>query len=286
MDNKRNPWEVVKASVIGAAHVRRKMPNQDRISTSQDAPTKAKDKASRPTVLAVADGHGSAKYVRSGQGAEFAVLAACRVAADELSISSDFSNSTVDEIVSHFKTKVFNTWLTDINDFTTKHPFTPEELESLNEKVREDLMQNPRKAYGCTLLLVICYDDMVITLQLGDGNILLLYDDGRVEYTDELAGEPGEETDSLCTVQSPHEIKHHIFKGSELPVLATVSSDGLYKSFEYDAEFLKIPQTCYDALRANDFQAQPVEDIIEAFLRTVTDNGAGDDTTLGIIFRK
>jgi len=77
MGNKGNPWRVAKASVTGAAHTRRKARNQDRIESSLGTPVKT-DGRSNPTALAVSDGHGGAKYVRSGKGAEFAVLAACR----------------------------------------------------------------------------------------------------------------------------------------------------------------------------------------------------------------
>ena len=57
-------WRVLGASVQGAHHVRRGLPNQDALARrGEGGPNVA---------LAVADGHGSAKHFRSGTGARLA----------------------------------------------------------------------------------------------------------------------------------------------------------------------------------------------------------------------
>src|SRR5690242_8472149 len=63
-------WQVIGCSVRGPSHERSGLPNQDAIGWSEDSTT---------TVLAVADGHGSAKCFRSDVGSRLAVDAALTV---------------------------------------------------------------------------------------------------------------------------------------------------------------------------------------------------------------
>src|SRR4051794_21077123 len=62
-------WRMIGASVRGASHVRTELPNQDAIAM-------APFEADAPLILAVSDGHGSAKYFRSHKGAQIAVKTA------------------------------------------------------------------------------------------------------------------------------------------------------------------------------------------------------------------
>jgi serine/threonine protein phosphatase PrpC len=312
MNYKGNPWRTVTATVTGASHIRKwlreqnrernsvgenendmeyiKALNQDRVNISHGTPVNANNGSkTNPTVVAVSDGHGGAKYIRSGIGAGFAVLSACRMATLNLNLSNEMRGADIEQVVSHIKTRVLDAWFNDVDDYTIKHPFKDEEFVALSEKARKDLAANPRKAYGCTLLWVVGYNDLIITFQLGDGNIILLYEDGRVESTTDLSiHEPGEETESLCTIKSPHEIQHQIFRSGEqdggLPVLVAISSDGLYKSYEHNEDFLKIPQICLETLKEKNFNHELVESTIKDFLHVVTEKGAGDDTTLGIMY--
>ena len=311
MSYKGNPWRIVTATVTGASHIRKWLReqnreassigalasdaavihelSQDRVEVSLGAPVSGDSVKMNPTVVAVSDGHGGVKYVRSGIGAEFAVSGACKAAALNSNLTNEMRGAYIDQIASHIKTRILDAWFKDVDNFTMNYPFLDEELCALSENARNDLIANPRKAYGCTLLWVVAYEDMLVTFQLGDGNIILLYEDGRVESTNDLSvHEPGEETESLCMVSSPHEIKHQVYrsdeKGEGLPVLVAISSDGLYKSYELDEDFLKIPKICFDTLRESNFNREKVESIIKDFLQVVTDKGAGDDTTLGILY--
>jgi serine/threonine protein phosphatase PrpC len=66
-------WLCTGKSVRGAAHDRSGLPNQDAIAWYPESRTGA------PLILAVADGHGSAKSFRSDRGARFAVNTAIEV---------------------------------------------------------------------------------------------------------------------------------------------------------------------------------------------------------------
>ena len=71
-------WQVATASIRGTSHIRHGLPNQDAVACvgagTEDS----------PLVLAVADGHGSAKSFRSDRGSRFAVETATAVMAASL----------------------------------------------------------------------------------------------------------------------------------------------------------------------------------------------------------
>ena len=177
MDFKENTWRTVTATVTGASHIRKwlreqnrkhssvgefesdadtiKMLNQDRVDVSLGTPVNTGEGSkANPSVLAVSDGHGGAKYIRSGIGAGFAVLGACRVTTLNFNLTNDMSGAAIDQVVSHLKTRFMDAWFNDVDDYTQKHPFSDEETKHLTESARKDLIENPRKAYGCTLLWV------------------------------------------------------------------------------------------------------------------------------------
>ncbi|MDQ3699739.1 MAG: protein phosphatase 2C domain-containing protein, partial [Chloroflexota bacterium] len=68
-------WRVVGTSVRGASHRRHGLPNQDALRWWPESGL------GPPLVLAVADGHGSAKCFRSDVGSRLAVAAAVEVGA-------------------------------------------------------------------------------------------------------------------------------------------------------------------------------------------------------------
>ena len=69
-------WQVMGSSVQGTSHIRQGLPNQDALYYSEQQ---------APLVLAVADGHGSAKCFRSQQGAQLAVQCAVLVMQERIS---------------------------------------------------------------------------------------------------------------------------------------------------------------------------------------------------------
>ena len=77
-----NGWQIVSATVRGAAHERHNAPNQDKFSWWQLAGDMTF------AVLCVADGHGGSEYIRSDTGARFAVEQA-QMAAGERSSAPD-----------------------------------------------------------------------------------------------------------------------------------------------------------------------------------------------------
>src|SRR5436309_2091126 len=82
-------WRVIGKSIRGASHFRSGLPNQDAIGWSPESG------AARELVIAVSDGHGSAKYFRSGTGAALAVQAALAEGQNLISGQPDFNLSAI-----------------------------------------------------------------------------------------------------------------------------------------------------------------------------------------------
>ena len=94
---------------------------------------------------------------------------------------------------------------------------------------------------------------------------------------------------SLCTLTNPAEIQHKVLVGNEIPILITLSTDGVKNSFDDLASnvengFYKIPADLKTLLGRNDFNTAAVEAVLESELKRITTNGSGDDVTLGILF--
>jgi serine/threonine protein phosphatase PrpC len=266
-------WNVVGATVRGAVHRNKNMPNQDYFLCS----------CTPPVCTIVSDGHGFAKHFRSEAGS--------KAASDILlKIISDWNGDLTDSTVEHLKSRIVNTWIESTDEHLAKNPFESDGLYlSLPESLRAELKERPRDAYGCTLLCAAAADDAVLLLQLGDGNILLLFEDGETRTFEEgeIVATPKERldstTDSLCRVKSPSEIYHLVLKGFNVPMAISVSSDGIFDSFSID-NFMKVPVNCVSELVRCEYNHVRTRESLYRLLNSITENGAGDDTTLSLMY--
>ncbi|MBF0536866.1 MAG: protein phosphatase 2C domain-containing protein [Nitrospirae bacterium] len=169
-------------SVTGASHKRSGLPNQDAIGWSEG------DSSGQPLVLAVSDGHGSHRCFRSDRGAKFAVEAALAlVKEDMIELTSDVIKSRSAVVEERIPKLLTAHWLKRVEIDRDEHPFTETELDGVKQKGdTKDLASinnNPALAYGATLLAVIVGIDVILYLQIGDGDILTVADNS--DGTDE-----------------------------------------------------------------------------------------------------
>ena len=287
----KNIWIPFGKSVIGASHSRRGgIPNQDALRVYRG-------EVSTPTAVAVSDGHGGSKYIRSDTGSGFAAQAiydmATTMARNESYFSSGMSIENLNETAEHIKARLLMTWRNEVDLHIETHPLTDKERSFLEEncskKDCDSVINNHRIAYGCTFLAALAYADVVLVLQYGDGDALGLYPDGDV--TELIAADPrniGNETLSLCTLTNPAEIRHRVLIGSAMPTLITLSTDGVKNSFDdLGSEkngFYKIPVDLKTLLMKNNLDAEAVGAVLENELKRITTNGSGDDVTIGVMF--
>src|SRR5262249_42796442 len=125
-------------------------------------------------LLAVADGHGSAKCFRSDYGSRFAVEAA-------KSVLSAPGPLDTEELPS----EIVRRWRQSVRDHLSAEPFLNVQLLALEHKLgidaRRSVESDPVLAYGSTLLAAVVSDSSVCYLQLGDGDILAV--SGSAEVT-------------------------------------------------------------------------------------------------------
>ncbi len=245
-------WKTAGASVLGASHRRRDLPNQDAWLAEPGLDGGA------GFLIAVADGHGSPRHHRSDVGAQLAVQALRDVLA----------------------------WFFDDPDSL---PELAEDLHALwLQSVREDLARNPCDegviAYGSTLVAVAARGNHLLALQLGDGDLLLGYADGAIVRPFEDDDLVGEETYSLCMDNAARFVKRRLFsrvQAARWPDFAFVSTDGVSKSFVDGEAFMSVVAN-YRDLSAEGNSLKSTVEALPGWLREVTDNGSGDDATLCI----
>src|SRR5215203_6208715 len=117
----RNHWQVVGESVRGAVHERNGLPNQDAICW---LPASGEGSS---IVLAVADGHGSARYSRSHIGAGLAVESAAHLVQDFLN-QADFDNLSLlkDAIEDWLPRALVRKWVEVVIDHSNADPLNNE----------------------------------------------------------------------------------------------------------------------------------------------------------------
>ncbi len=280
-------WRVGGATAKGATHVRHKLPNQDYIHWWQPS------RMALPIILVVSDGHGSAKSFRSDLGSCFAVekaIAALKTFVDQPDDDDNLA-AVKNYAEERLPKELVAQWKQTVEEHLEKHPFQDEEWQQLTEKdgtaaARPVVEKNPLLAYGATVLAVLVTESFILYLQLGDGDILCV--DSSGETTRPFPQDQkliANETTSLCMEDAWREIRIRFVRHSDEDSLSMilVSTDGYANSFTTEEDFCKIGRDYLAMIRAEGFDS--IEGQLKRFLIETSDQGSGDDITLGIIKR-
>jgi serine/threonine protein phosphatase PrpC len=266
----RPRWRGVGQTVRGVAHIRRELPNQDAVEV------RSEPSGNRPIIAAVADGHGGALHFRSDVGARVAV----DVAAAILAASPWNSGTGQNRAWNGIGEAILDAWRANVLRHLTEHPFSGSDLDrGGSDKFADD----PLIAYGCTLLAAAVFEDMIVYLQLGDGDILAIQSSGataRVFPRDPRFASG--QTVSLCQPEAASEIEIRTEPLSNgQPALVLLSTDGYANSFQSDEDFLQIGKD-YLALLGRE-GLESVQRRLPAILHHASAAGSADDITLAIL---
>ena len=280
-------WRIIGRSERGASHIRHNLPNQDAIQWELGADGQA------PALLAVADGHGSAKSFRSNIGAELAVDVTIRTLQDFLNGVKDATPSVVkNRAEQQLPVEIAKIWREEVNGHFQAHPFTPEELDRLEKEAGSAARQAVTVegkhfvVYGATVLAIAVTDSFILYAQLGDGEILTVpsvnADPLRPLPTDaELIAN---ETTSLCMEEAWQCFRirfQHLHES--LPAMIMLSTDGYPNSFR---DFEGFSQASTDLLKIFSTDGpEAIERDLPSWLAEASTLGSGDDVTLGLLFR-
>ena len=276
-------WRVVGHSVRGATHERAGVPNQDAIHWLPESGT------GLPLILAVADGHGSRRSFRSETGARLAVETAAEVIRDFLRGQDQIESLSASKRAAEewLPVAVARRWLEAVTNHLAAHPLSTDEIRLLGadhpERRGQAAQADAPVAYGTTILTAVVAVDFILYLQLGDGEILIVADDGEV--TSPLPKDQrlfANETTSLCSEDAWRDFRVCFqVVSNQPPALILLSTDGYPNSFREESGFLKVGSDILGMIRAEGLDM--VSDNLESWLRESTYAGSGDDVTLGLI---
>jgi serine/threonine protein phosphatase PrpC len=282
-------WQVVGRSVRGASHERSGMPNQDAIHWLPQSG------AGTPLILALADGHGSAKHFRSQVGARLAVETAAEVVSDFLAGQSGGGNPSAIKRAAEewLPGAIVRRWLEAVTEHFGANGLSEVEHDLLRAGSGRAATALGTVAgsslalvYGATVLVAAVTESFAIFLQLGDGEILCVSDQGEVSRplpSDERLF--ANETTSLCAPEAWRDFRVCFQMISHTPpAIILLSTDGYPNSFRDESGFLKVGSDILEMIRA-DGDLRSVSENIETWLIDSTRAGSGDDVTLGIICR-
>ena len=250
-------------------------------------------------MMAVSDGHGSPKCVRSEVGSRLAV----KVAID--CVDRFFDGSSAEDkrfaedkrrFENDFPSDLVTSWREAVSNHARENPLTEADYDRVNQGAGAQAVAALREAaekgagtalflaYGATILLVVVADSGIFYAQLGDGDILAVSAASEVESPlPEDASLIANETTSLCMRDAVRQFRfgfHH--REKEPPALILVSTDGYANAFASPQDFHKVGT---DVLRMIQESGLPTEVEIAPWLEAASSLGSGDDVTLGILCR-
>jgi serine/threonine protein phosphatase PrpC len=289
------PWKVFAASVRGATHVRKQLPNQDAFLFDGG------NDSSPLLVVAVSDGHGSERCVRSDVGARLAVetaLTECRSCLDGLIGASP--TEIKDTVERRFLGHLVRIWRKRIAEHLSENPFNDGELSRIAASSlppndcglsREQIVH----AYGATLLVLMLTEHFALYLQLGDGEMLVVHESPDHHNPSKIVAEASHplpkdeslianETTSLCRddAERRFRVRLQIFDGTR-PSLILLCTDGYSNAFESPEGFAQVGGDMLRVLREQG--AEVVSQEFAEELDHVSCIGSGDDVTVAVVFR-
>jgi serine/threonine protein phosphatase PrpC len=313
MNNSDFLWRCVGETIRGASHERGNLPNQDAIEWYPGYPNIGDG---LPLILAISDGHGSRKNFRSDQGSKLAVQTAIKVLQElflgdrvqapsdaKLLGNSEYSDTALiaDIAKNRLPQKLVHEWTQAVEHHWQQTQLSPtEELEW--QQVQQEWERSVKNArpdphldqpltipYGATLLAVLVTEQFTLYLQLGDGDILCVSAQDQVSSPFER--DPrliANETTSLCTPNAWRDIRvkiqfHAEFASEPAPILILLATDGYANSFSSSADFQKIGSDYREMIVSSGLKK--VTQSLNQYLHETSQEGSGDDITLGIIKR-
>lgn len=287
-EDPRPRWAVLGHSVLGAAHKRRGLPSQDALTWLPEGGT------GLPVMLAVADGHGSAKCFRSALGSSLAVEVAREVAQEFfLAPGAESDPERAREIIERqVPAELGRRWTAHVRAHIEANPVTREEWAVLEQKEgaqsRRIVEANLLHAYGSTLLMVVVAESFIAYFQLGDGDLLTISEDGISARP--IPEDPrqfgGIETASLSQWEK-RTSEFHVYLqplGENPPVLILAFTDGYANSYPAVGDpVAHFGIDLWKLIGAHGLER--VRGNLDKWLIDTTERGSGDDITLGLICR-
>lgn len=263
-------YEVVARRIKGSSHKINGKNNQDNYLIRE---------LGEITIVSVADGHGSEKCFLSEYGSKIATHVFCDM------ITSMY-------LKSRNSLSVFYDRLMDIREEQLpKHLIKNWQIQVTKDYQKRNAIQTKItdeseiiEKYGTTLIGLVLSKEFYFACQIGDGDIIAKYDEGKTARLISTEKFLGVETKSMCSKNAWIDVEISFSRPSnnlELPVLFLIATDGLSNSYVNDKAFLKIAEDYLRWIKTDDLNS--ISHKIPNILRNTSIKGSGDDITLAII---
>lgn len=264
-------------SVQGAGHIKRGKECQDASKGFYDG---------RCAYVVVCDGHGGDDYVRSGKGAEIASeIAAEKIENFIARIDAISFLKSPDKYLRILEENLIKTWIERVHEDYAQNPFTPEEIKSVSERMRQRCSENRRMevAYGTTLLAIAMTEDYCFGIQIGDGKCVGIRGD---TFRQPIPDNPKcflNSTTSICDRNALSEFQHFYTRNTrKLPAAIFIGSDGIDNCFQNDEQLYALYGTILHAFATTEFET--AESQLKKYLPRLSAKGSQDDVSIAAIF--
>lgn len=232
-------------------------------------------------VCVVADGHGSKKHFRSNLGSKFAVEATISTIDRFYAEKEDFEENLPKDykrIIKNIQKQIITDWNDLVRDHLTANPVTDEEKSKFTDEEFEAIP--PESYYGTTLIVGVAGKNFTFGVQIGDGTLVAIFDDGKavmpMEYNEAA---PANVTASMCNSNAASMFSG-FYRDKQKLIAMFTSTDGLYTSFGSEFDFLDY----HTIITSQLFDLENFKKIIVNNLTKRAHFGTEDDISLSCIF--
>ena len=264
-------FQGVHSTVIGDSHIRKGIVCQD------SSGTVVTDKFA---IAVVADGHGSAKHFRSDVGSRIAVKITTKLLKNYMN-RPDFKEQFFKHpefILAQMEKQILMKWREAVEEYHLENPLTEEEENKIPEKAKGKL--RTAVIYGSTVLAAVLTKDFSYGMILGDGGFVVLGGDKELYIPLEDKNSHANYTSSLCNTDAIHFFEH--WYTTETVKALFVSTDGLFKSFASEEDFLK-----YHGLLSHMFHdTEKMQKSLKRNFEKRKREGSGDDISIAFVYQE
>ncbi len=252
------------------------MPNQD---AEQSASLERLGQGA--LVAAVSDGHGNQRHFRSERGSKFAVDIACECSADLADRLEAFVDAKGIErfALTTLVPTILGRWISAVDADVERDP-----IVSGAESDQQTSSDLPVVAYGSTLLVAVAWQQWVLLAQIGDGDILALYVDGKVGSP--VPDDPrldGLRTTSLCQPNALDSFRVAVVDRSLVDLAGILlATDGFGNAQAADPWEPAVGGDLVEMIRSRGVHWVE-EQLPEWVTRCASSDGSADDTTVALL---
>ena len=243
-------WQVFGASMIGGTHLHQKQPKQDAMHW---LPVSGRG---HRVVTAVADGHGASTYFRSARGANYAVAAMTEVLKEFMGSQGKEPDLEVIEHWAHQELPklIVGRWREEVEADLQAAPYSPQELalmDTATPPTPNDDNCTWLVPYGSTCLGLALTEHFIVALQLGDGDMGMVYPNGEAKWLIPDGPRQADHTTfSLCRPEAWKGFRARVHPlGDFPPALLSLTTDGFRGAFGNEMDFFRNGQRFLNIVR-------------------------------------